>query len=160
MLYNCGIISNEKCQLWASQLSRHREKVMFPSSATLGFERLLDNALKVQDVMSGDHYPPHSVIKTGQDSFEIKMAVAGFSEDDVIVEVKEDILYISSEGLDNEDENKEVLFNRVASRPFKKMFLLGEHIFVHAGTLKDGMLKIELHRKLPHEKKPKRIKLN
>ena len=57
---------------------------MFPSNATLGFERLLDNVLKVQDVMSGDHYPPHSVVKTGQDSFEVTMAVAGFSENDVI----------------------------------------------------------------------------
>ena len=133
---------------------------MFPSNATLGFERLLDNVLKVQDVMSGDHYPPHSVVKTGQDSFEVTMAVAGFSENDVIVEVKEDILHISSEGLENKDEGKEVLFNRVASRPFKQMFLLGEHIFVKAGTLKDGMLRIELERKLPYEKKPKRIKLN
>jgi len=133
---------------------------MFPSNATLGFERLLDNVLKVQDVMTGDNYPPHSVVKTGQDSFEIAMAVAGFSENDVVVEVKEDILHISSEGLDNKDEDKEVLFSRVASRPFKKMFLLGEHIFVHAGTLKDGMLRIELERKLPYEKKPKRIKLN
>ena len=160
MLYSCGIISNEKCQSWASRLSRHREKVMFPSNATLGFERLLDNVLKVQDVMSGDHYPPHSVVKTGQDSFEVTMAVAGFSEDDVIVEIKEDILHISSEGLKNKDDGQEVLFNKVASRPFKKMFLLGEHIFVHAGTLKDGMLRIKLQRKLPDEKKPKRIKLN
>jgi len=133
---------------------------MFPSNATLGFERLLDNVLKVQDVMSRDHYPPHSVVKTGQDSFEITMAVAGFSEDDVIVEIKEDILHISSEGLKNKDDGQEVLFNKVASRPFKKMFLLGEHIFVHAGTLKDGMLRIKLQRKLPDEKKPKRIKLN
>jgi len=140
--------------------SRHREKVMFPDSASLGFERLFDNMRKVHDAMSGDNYPPHSIVKTGQDSFEIAMAVAGFSEDDVVVVVKEDILHISSEGLKNKEEDEEVLFNRVASRPFKKMFLLGEHIAVIAGTLKDGMLRIKLERKLPYEKKPKRIKLN
>ena len=132
---------------------------MFPNSASLGFERLFDNMRRVQDAMSDDHYPPHSIVKTGQDSFEITMAVAGFSEDDVVVEV-EDILHISSEGLKNKEEDKEVLFNRVASRPFKKMFLLGEHISVIAGTLKDGMLRIKMERKLPYEKKPKRIKLN
>ena len=115
---------------------------------------------RVQDAMSDDHYPPHSIVKTGQDSFEITMAVAGFSEYDVVVEVKEDILHISSEGLKNKEEDKEVLFNRVASRPFKKMFLLGEHISVIGGTLKDGMLRIKMERKLPYEKKPKRIKLN
>jgi len=141
-------------------LSRHREKVMFPNSASLGFERLFDNMRRVQDAMSDDHYPPHSIVKTGQDSFEIAMAVAGFSEDDVVVEVKEDILYVSSEGLKNKEEGKEVLFNRVASRPFKKMFLLGEHISINSGTLKDGMLRITIERKLPYEKKPKRIKLN
>jgi len=141
-------------------LSRHREKVMFPNSASLGFERLFDNMRMVQNAMSDDHYPPHSIVKTGQDSFEIAMAVAGFSEDDVVVEVKEDILYVSSEGLKNKEEGKEVLFNRVASRPFKKMFLLGEHISINSGTLKDGMLRIKIERKLPYEKKPKRIKLN
>ena len=72
---------------------------MFPDSASLGFERLFENIRRVQDSMMDDHYPPHSIVKTGQDSFEIAMAVAGFSEDDVVVEVKEDILYISSEGL-------------------------------------------------------------
>ena len=91
-------------------LSRHREKVMFPNSASLGFERLFENIVGLQDSMIDDHYPPHSIVKTGQDSFEIAMAVAGFSEDDVVVEVKEDILYVSSEGLKNKEEgNKEVI---------------------------------------------------
>ena len=133
---------------------------MFPNNAALGFERLYDNMRRVTDAMSDDHYPPHSVIKTVQDSFEISMAVAGFSEDDVIVEVKEDVLSVSSEGLDNDQDGREVLYNRLAFRPFKKMFLLGEHIFVSEASLKDGMLRIKLERKLPYEKKPKRIKLN
>lgn len=133
---------------------------MFPNNSSLGFERLFDNMRMVQNAMSDDHYPPHSILKTGENIFEIAMAIAGFSEDDVIVEVKEDVLYVSSEGLKNKEKNKEVLFTRLASRPFKKMFLLGEHISVNEGTLKDGMLRIKLERKLPYEKKPKRIKLN
>lgn len=136
---------------------------MIPMYASLGFERLFDSAAKVTDAMSSVNYPPHSVVKTGQDSYEVAMAVAGFSEEDIVVEVKEDILHISSKGLKNSNDdvkNKEVIFNGVAFRPFEKMFLLGEHIFVSAGTLKDGMLRIKLERKLPYEKKPKRIKLN
>ena len=134
--------------------------MLFPKNASLGFERLYNNIELVADVMShNDNFPPHSVVKISENSFEVALAVAGFSKDDVEIECKEDILCISSDGIDRENSG-EVLYNRLAFRPFKKMFLMGEHIFVSEASLKDGMLRIKLERKLPYEKKPKRIKLN
>ena len=134
--------------------------MLFPKNASLGFERLYNNIELVADVMShNDNFPPHSVVKISENSFEVALAVAGFSKDDVEIESKEDILCISSDGIDRENSG-EVLYNRLAFRPFKKMFLLGEHIFVDGASLENGMLKIILKREVPEEKKVKRIAIN
>ena len=129
--------------------------IMFPSisASALGFERLFDNMHKVAEVMSGNqNFPPHSVAKLGEDSYEITMAVAGFK--------KEDILSVTSNGVKHEDKGAEIIYGGIAFRPFKKLFLLGEHVNVEDAGLNDGILRIKLVREVPEEKKARQIELS
>lgn len=136
---------------------------MFPtlSDSALGFERLFNNMQKVAEVMSANqNFPPHSLVKLEEDSFEIKMAVAGFGKEDIAVEVKEDVLSVVSNGVKKDDNVANVIYAGIAFRPFKKMFLLGEHVNVVEAKLEDGILSIRLRRDIPEEKKAKQIELS
>lgn len=137
--------------------------IMFPSisDSALGFERLFDNMHKVAEVMSGNqNFPPHSVVKLGEDSYEITMAVAGFKKEDISVHVKEDILSVTSNGVKHDDKDAEIIYGGIAFRPFKKLFLLGEHVNVEDAGLSDGILRIKLVREVPEAKKARQIELS
>lgn len=135
---------------------------MYLPDASLGLDKLFNSMQQVAEVMSSNHpYPPHNVVKTGENSFEIAMALAGFTKKDITVEVKEDVLSITSNGVEKEDSNvANVIYNGIAFRPFKKLFLLGENVNVIDAKLKDGMLQVRLEREIPEEKKPKTITVN
>ena len=137
--------------------------ILFPSlsDSALGFERLFDSMQEVAEVMSGNqNFPPHSVSKLGEDSYEITMAVAGFKKEDISVHVKEDILSVTSSGVKHEDKDAEIIYGGIAFRPFKKLFLLGEHVNVQDAGLNDGILRIKLVREVPEEKKARQIELS
>ena len=139
--------------------------ILFPSlsDSALGFERLFDSMQEVAEVMSGNqnkHFPPHSVSKLGEDSYEITMAVAGFKKEDISVHVKEDILSVTSNGVKHDDKGAEIIYAGIAFRPFKKLFLLGEHVNVEDAGLSDGILRIKLVREVPEEKKARQIELS
>ena len=139
--------------------------ILFPSlsDSALGFERLFDSMQEVAEVMSGSqnkHFPPHSVAKLGEDSYEITMAVAGFKKEDISVHVKEDILSVTSNGVKHDDKGAEIIYAGIAFRPFKKLFLLGEHVNVQDAGLNDGILRIKLVREVPEEKKARKIELS
>lgn len=139
--------------------------ILFPSlsDSALGFERLFDSMQEVAEVMSGNqnkHFPPHSVSKLGEDSYEITMAVAGFKKEDISVHVKEDILSVTSNGVKHDDKGAEIIYAGIAFRPFKKLFLLGEHVNVEDAGLNDGILRIKLVREVPEEKKARQIELS
>ena len=137
--------------------------ILFPSlsDSALGFERLFDSMQEVAEVMSGNqNFPPHSVSKLGEDSYEITMAVAGFKKEDISVHVKEDILSVTSNGVKHDDKGAEIIYAGIAFRPFKKLFLLGEHVNVEDAGLSDGILRIKLVREVPEEKKARQIELS
>ena len=132
----------------------------FPRSAFIGFDRLFDE-LNSTHWTNIESYPPHNIVKTGEDKFAIELAIAGFGEKDIDVTVKDGELIISGNTQGKNDaEGKEYLFKGISARKFKKTFKLQEYIEVTNAAIANGMLVVELEYMLPEEKKPKDIKIN
>ena len=128
---------------------------------SLGLENLFNNMWEMasSQVKTSPNFPPHELIKTGENSWRISMALAGYTKEDVTIEVKENVLTVSSEGVNNKDKGK-VIHSGIAYRQFKREFMLGEFVEVKDASLKEGILKIDLVQKLPDHKKPKTININ
>jgi molecular chaperone IbpA len=118
------------------------------------FARLMDNAASA-DVS----YPPYNIEKTGDDSYRLTMAVAGFGPDDIEMTVKDNTLLVA--GRAAQDAPKpELLYRGIAARAFERRFVLADHIVVEGADLQNGMLQIGLKRVVPEALKPRRISVN
>ena len=126
---------------------------------TVGFDQLADMVDRVltSDVQTSS-YPPYNIEKIDKDAYLISVAVAGFSEADLSVEVKENSLIISAGKVD--EENKNYLHRGIASRSFKQQFQLADHVQVTGANHSDGMLHIELKREVPEALKPRQIPIS
>lgn len=142
--------------------------------SAIGFDnvsRLLDSVARVNS--PGTSYPPYNIEKLGQDRYRILMAVAGFSEDDLDVTVRDEVLIVS--GKANTDQNageragqvetneadKPVYLHRgIAKRAFERRFQLADTVKVEGASLVNGLLHVELVREVPEERKPRRIEIN
>lgn len=125
--------------------------------STVGFDRLM-NALEAsaQWAEGSNGYPPYNIEKTGENDYRITLAVAGFSEDELAIEVRETILTV--EGRKKEtDTNTSYLYRGIAGRSFKRQFQLADHVVVQSARLHNGLLIIDLKRELPEAMKPRRI---
>ena len=130
--------------------------------STVGYDRLarmMDAAYKSADTV-GSSYPPYNIEKVGDEAYRVTMAIAGFTQDDVDVTVKENTLLVSGQQADVQgSENAVVLHRGIANRAFKHRFQLADHIIVTGATLEHGMLQIDLAREIPEEKKPRKIQI-
>lgn len=127
--------------------------------STVGFDRLM-NMLEnsVQWAEGGNGYPPYNIEKTGEDRYRITLAVAGFGEDELAVEARENALLV--EGRKKEgDAGHSYLYRGIAGRSFKRQFQLADHVRVTGAHLHNGLLVIELLRELPEAMKPRRIEI-
>ncbi|MBN9886187.1 Hsp20 family protein [Salipiger abyssi] len=125
--------------------------------ATVGFDQiadLMDRALS-SDVAQPS-YPPYNIEKTADDAWRISIAVAGFSDADLSVELKEHQLVVSARKA-GEDEAKTYLHRGIATRAFERRFTLADHVRVTGATHENGMLHIDLKREIPEALKPRRI---
>jgi molecular chaperone IbpA len=130
--------------------------------STVGFDRLfsmLDNMGHPESVPS---YPPYNIERTGENAYRISMAVAGFSENDLSIESREDTLTVRGEKAESEseDNSSEVLFRGIAARSFERRFQLADHVEVRNASLENGLLHIDLVREIPESMKPRRIEIN
>jgi molecular chaperone IbpA len=127
--------------------------------STIGFDRLfsmLDQLPGFDGAGSG--YPPYNIERTGENAYRITVAVAGFSESDLAIEVKEGTLTIKGEKQHRTDEkNGEVLHQGIASRAFERSFQLADHVEVNGASLENGLLHVELVRTVPEAMKPRQI---
>ncbi|MFC4669030.1 Hsp20 family protein [Seohaeicola nanhaiensis] len=127
--------------------------------ATVGFDQfadLMDRILTTE--VSQPTYPPYNIEKTAADAYRITIAVAGFSEADLMVEVKENALVVSARKA--EDETPRTYLHRgIATRAFERRFHLADHVKVTGATHADGMLHIDLEREVPEALKPRRIEI-
>jgi molecular chaperone IbpA len=128
--------------------------------ATVGFDQIAD---LMDRVLSNDvgqpSYPPYNIEKTDADSYRISIAVAGFSEADLSVEVKEHALVVSARKAEA-DEDRTFLHRGIATRAFERRFTLADHVRVTGASHADGMLHIDLQREVPEALKPRRIEIS
>lgn len=125
--------------------------------STIGFDRLgrmLDQAL----VDEGNGYPPYNIEKTGDDSYRITMAVAGFGEDDLTIVAQENVLVVAGKAKPAE-EKTQYLYRGIAGRAFERRFQVADHIKVVGAQLVNGLLHVELVREVPEAKRPRAIKI-
>jgi len=129
--------------------------------STIGFDRLfsmLDQLPGFDGAGSG--YPPYNIERTGENAYRITVAVAGFSESDLAIEVKEGTLTIKGEKQHKTDETTgEVLHQGIASRAFERTFQLADHVEVNGASLENGLLHVELIREVPEAMKPRQIRI-
>jgi molecular chaperone IbpA len=127
--------------------------------STVGFDRLarlVDSATRVEDTSAG--YPPYNIEKTGEDSYRVTMAVAGFSSDELNIVVHENSLTVTGKAKD-EAKAAEFLHRGIAGRAFERRFQLADHIKVTGAALNNGLLDIELVREVPEQLKPRKIEI-
>lgn len=124
----------------------------------VGFERLFNDLDRLTNASSPNSgYPPFNLEKPADNSYRITMAVAGFTEKDIEVTQQENTLVVVGEK--KEEDTANYLHRGIATRSFKREFVLGEHVDIKVASLKDGMLVIDLEQIIPEEHKPKRIPL-
>ncbi|WP_051362335.1 Hsp20 family protein [Solimonas soli] len=125
--------------------------------SSIGFDRfsdLFETALR-NDV--GSSYPPYNVEKHGADDYRIVVAAAGLAEGDIDIQVEKDVLTISSGRREGAGENVQYLHQGIAQRAFKLSFRLADNIEVRGASLKNGLLSVDLVRRVPEADKPRRI---
>jgi molecular chaperone IbpA len=125
--------------------------------ATVGFDRLADVMDRaMSDNVAANTYPPYNIEKTADDGWQISIAVAGFTDDELNVEVRENALIVSARKAD-EDAERKFLHRGIATRAFERRFTLAEHVQVTGASHVDGMLHIDLVREVPEALKPRSI---
>lgn len=124
---------------------------------SIGFDRMFDNLMNVPTAST---YPPYNIVKNEDDKFTLEIAVAGFSKDEIEIEFKESILKIESKSRPEGDDEKEYLYKGISNKRFIKSFTLSDDVVVNGADMKDGILKIDMERIIPEEKKPQLIQIN
>ena len=123
---------------------------------SIGFDRLFDLVDESLRFEPEDHYPPCNITRTGEDSYRISLAVAGFKPDQIAVTVNQNTLIVSGRAEEKQDKG-EYLYRGIAGRSFERRFSLADYVVVKDASLDDGLLQIELERELPEAMKPRRI---
>jgi molecular chaperone IbpA len=127
--------------------------------STVGFDRLFDLLDSATKLDTGSSYPPYDIVHTGDHAYRVTMAVAGFAEKDLDVEVKENVLTVKGEKAEAEGEEPRYLYHGIAGRSFERRFQLADHVVVAGAKLENGLLHIDLKREIPEALKPRRISI-
>ena len=126
--------------------------------SAVGFDRLMSMVDAAQKSASADSYPPYNIEKTGENAYQVTLAVAGFGADDLDIEVRDGQLVVVGKG-STEDDQSRYLHRGIARRAFERRFQLADHVEVKAADLKDGLLVIDLVREIPEAMKPRKIEI-
>ena len=128
--------------------------------ALVGFDTMFDTMERRFSNSVGNNYPPHNILKTGENQYEIQIAVTGFEKDEIAVTVEANVLTIRGDGEESvRHENPEIVYlhRGLATRDFVREFPLAEHIEVKGAEIKNGMLIVKLFRNVPESEKPRVI---
>ena len=128
---------------------------LFPRSSFVGFDHLLSE-LDYVAKHSSDNYPPHNILRTGDHDYLIELAVAGFSKDELNIEVKDRTLTVRGEHV---SKGREYIHRGISTKKFKRTFRLSEHVKVNGADLVDGVLSVELKYEVPEELRPRKIEI-
>jgi len=125
------------------------------------FERMFEDDFFMNGVPSVN-YPPYNIVKTGDYTYNVEVALAGFSKDDINVEYADGMLTIKSKDKkesDEKDEDGNVIHKGISKRYFSKSFTIADDVEIKGAELKDGLLKVSMERIIPEHKKSKQIEI-
>lgn len=129
--------------------------------STVGFDRLFNLLDQVGGFDAAPGYPPYNIERTGENDYRISVAVAGFAEPELDIELKENTLTIKGEKQANTgDTPGETLYQGIAARAFERVFQLADFVQVKGAKLENGLLHVDLVREIPEAKKPRQIAIN
>ena len=132
---------------------------------TIGFDNIFDH---FENMFDGDvmtipqvNYPPYNIVRTGDNTYDIELALAGFSKEDINVEYENNVLTVKSikKAEETEEQADGVIHRGISKRMFSKSFTVADEVEVKGAELKDGLLKVSLERIIPEAKKPRTIKI-
>ena len=128
-------------------------------STTVGFDRMA-RMLEQMPSETAPSYPPYNIQKLDENAYRVTLAVAGFSDDEIAIEVKENLLTVSGKLARENGANESYLHRGIAARAFERRFNLADHIQVTGAALDKGLLHIDLVRELPEALKARRIAID
>ena len=129
------------------------------SRSSVGFEplfNLINEAQKRFDQEGG--FPPYDIVRKGESTYGIRLAVAGFANDELTITAKQNLLTVS--GQKKQEGARQYLHEGISARSFERQFSLADHVEVREATYENGILEIELHQEIPEAAKPRRIAIN
>ncbi len=129
------------------------------NKALLGFDSLFNNVEQRFANQINNNYPPYNIIKKGENSYELEVAVTGFSPDEVTVEVDQNQLIVKGERRRDDELENQFIHRGLATRDFTRTWTLAEHMEVDQGSIKNGVLRIEIKRIIPESLKPRLVKI-
>ena len=129
---------------------------------TVGFDDMFDHFEHMMDDSffgrSVANFPPYNIVKTGENTYDVELALAGFSKNDIEVEYKENLLTVRSKKQEEtKDEDGNIIHRGISKRMFSKSFTIANDVEVKGAELKDGLLKVSMERIVPEHKKAKLI---
>jgi molecular chaperone IbpA len=125
--------------------------------SSIGFDRLLDFAEAAQRSSDGN-YPPYNIERLDSDRYGIKLAMAGFTPEEITVTAEQNVVMVEGKKAEGTDRN--YLHRGISARPFKRQFTLADYVQVRGAAFEHGLLKIELVREIPEAAKPRRIEIS
>jgi molecular chaperone IbpA len=128
--------------------------------ALIGFDTMFDQMERRFSNSVSNNYPPHNILKTGENQYEIQIAVTGFEKSEIAVTVEANVLTVKGEGAESvRHENPEIVYlhRGLATRDFVREFPLAEHMEVAGAEIRNGMLIVKLIRNIPESEKPRVI---
>ena len=126
--------------------------------STIGFDRLFELINETQRLDAQDNYPPYDVVRTGEDSYRVALAVAGFAAEDITITAKQNKLTITGRKPEAmKAPTQEFLYQGISGRPFERTFNLDDHVEVQGAFFENGLLQVDLVRQIPEAMKPRKI---
>jgi molecular chaperone IbpA len=125
--------------------------------STVGFDRLFSMLDQAGGFEGTPGYPPYNIERIGENDYRISIAVAGFSQEELSIEAKENTLKVRGAKPEQQEKTGEVLYQGIAARAFERVFQLADFVLVKSAALENGLLHVDLVREIPEAKKPRNI---
>ena len=164
-IFNLTLLNKEGTKMTNKHLSIFNQL----RPVTVGFDNVFDHFERMFDEDSFfrsptmSNFPPYNIVKTGKNTYDIELALAGFGKDDIEVQYEDNMLHVKSKQKDekseDKDENGDILHRGISKRWFSKSFTIADDVEVKGAELKDGLLKVSMERIIPEGKAPRTIEI-
>ena len=128
--------------------------------SSIGFDRAFDQINNTELLDGQDNYPPYDILQTGEETFRISLAVAGFSPNDIAITAQQNLLTVAGRRSSDPKMDQDYLYQGISARAFERKFSLADHVEIESASLENGLLQIELARKIPEAMKPRRVEIS